>query len=359
MDTTPSSHLAGIISESIDIETYLNAAARPTIDVRAPGEFAKGHIPGAINIPLFDDEQRAKVGITYKNRGRNDAIAEGLRVVGEKADQLLAELARFQPNDRVFVHCWRGGMRSEGFTWLTLRSGLTPQRIVGGYKAYRKAVHEEFGKPRRMVILSGLTGAGKTALLSELRDAGEQIIDLEGLANHRGSAFGGIGQPSQPTVEQFENHLFDRWRSLDPDRPVWIEGESQAIGRVHIPQPVWDQMSLAPTVFVEADRASRVDFLMEHYGTLPKCELEKAIGRVKKRLGGLRYQAALDALKVDDIETFASIALEYYDKAYKTALEKRPRPRTKYLDLQKAGVAQSLTELIGLGEQMSRSAENE
>ncbi|MGI9473560.1 MAG: tRNA 2-selenouridine(34) synthase MnmH [Rubripirellula sp.] len=346
--------MVGVISETIDVATYFDSGDRPTIDVRAPGEFTKGHVPGAINIPLFDDEERARVGIMYKNDGRNDAIAEGLRLVGKKADRLLAGLEQFSEGERVFVHCWRGGMRSEGFAWLALRSGLRPQRIAGGYKAYRTAVHESFERPRRIVILSGFTGAGKTALLGELRDAGEQIIDLEALANHRGSAFGGIGQPAQPTVEQFENDLFVQWQCLDPSKPVWIEGESQAIGRAQVPQAVWQQMCEAPTVFVEADRTSRVEFLMEHYGTLPASDLADAIGRVKKRLGGLRHQAALDALESDDLKTFASIALEYYDKAYRNALDKRPREKTEYVDLEKAGVARSLDDLIGLGEKISQ-----
>ena len=346
------SHLASVISDSIDISIYLSSTPRPTIDVRAPGEFAKGHIPGAVNIPLFDDSERAEVGITYKNRGRNEAIATGLRIVGEKADRLIDELAQFPANGQVFIHCWRGGMRSEGFTWLAMRCGLRPSRISGGYKAYRRAAHDELAKPRPIVILSGLTGAGKTQLLDQLRDHGEQVVDLEGLANHRGSAFGGIGQPPQPTVEQFENQLFEQWRQLDSNRVVWIEGESQAIGRIHIPQPVWVQMCSAPTLFVEADHSSRVEFLIEHYGELPKPDLETAIGKVKKRLGGLRYTAALEALNNNDIRTFTSIALEYYDKAYRNALKKRPRPRTEFLELERAGVAKSLPELIRRGEQI-------
>lgn len=349
---TITSHRATVISDSIDISTYLSSSQRPTIDVRAPGEFAQGHIPGAFSIPLFDDTERAEVGITYKNQGRNEAIATGLRLVGAKANQLVDELAQFPTNGSVFIHCWRGGMRSEGFTWLAMRCGLRPSRISGGYKAYRRAAHEELAKPLPIVILSGLTGAGKTNLLDQLRDHGEQVVDLEALANHRGSAFGGIGQPPQPTVEQFENQLFEQWRRLDPNRVVWIEGESQAIGRIHIPQPVWLQMCSAPTLFVEADHSSRVEFLIEHYGTLPKAELEIAIGKVKKRLGGLRFNAALEALQNNDIRTFTSIALEYYDKAYRNALAKRPRPRTEFLELERAGVAKSLPELIRRGEQI-------
>ena len=193
-----------------------------------------GHIPEAINIPLFNDEERASVGICYKNQGRCPAIAEGLRIVGQKAQDLLRALGRFSDGERIYVHCWRGGMRSEAFNWLACQSGLSAERISGGYKAYRRAAHECFAQPMKIVILSGYTGVGKTVLLQELRSQGEQVIDLEFLASHRGSAFGGIGQPEQPTVEQFENDLFEALRGVDPERPIWIEDESQSIGRVNI-----------------------------------------------------------------------------------------------------------------------------
>ena len=255
-----------MISETIDIDDYLKSPARPTIDVRSPGEFAAGHIPSAVNIPLFSDSERAEVGIAYKNRGRNHAIGLGLRLVGAKADDLLQSLSQFDEGEHVFIHCWRGGMRSEAFNWLACRTGLVATRIVGGYKAFRRAAHESFAQPRKLVILSGYTGVGKTALLQDLIAEGEQVIDLESLACHRGSAFGGIGQPSQPTVEQFENDLFQRWRLLDPRRPVWFEDESQSIGRVNLPLPLWKQMRAAPGIFAEADRESRIQLLVREYG---------------------------------------------------------------------------------------------
>ena len=321
--------------------------------MRAPSEFSKGHIPGATNLPLFDDEERARVGITYKEKGRRKAIAVGLEIVGKKADALLDGLSQFETGQPVFLHCWRGGMRSEGFAWLAMRSGLEVQRIAGGYKAFRHAAHASFAEPRRIIILSGFTGAGKTVLLETIRQAGEKVIDLEALANHRGSAFGGIGQPAQPTVEQFENNLFDQWRNLNPDELVWIEGESQSIGRAQVPEAVWRQMCAAPTIFVEADRESRIQFLMGEYGSLPKDDLAEAIGRVKKRLGGLRYQQAIDALATDNVAEFAGIALDYYDSAYGKALQKRPRAKSESVSLKAAGVAKSVEELIRLGRELT------
>ena len=208
-----------MVSDTIDIETYLNSDSRPTIDVRSPGEFAAGHIPGAVNIPLFSDEERSQVGIAYKNQGRKHAIAIGLRLVGLKADELLHALDQFSEGEEVFVHCWRGGMRSEAFNWLASGTGLSAVRISGGYKAFRRAAHKSFAVPMKIVILSGYTGVGKTALLQDLRAEGEQVIDLESLACHRGSAFGGIGQPIQPTVEQFENELFSGMEAVGLGSP--------------------------------------------------------------------------------------------------------------------------------------------
>lgn len=341
-----------MISETIDIQDYLKSPSRPTIDVRSPAEFAAGHIPDAVNIPLFSDSERAEVGIAYKNRGRNHAIGLGLRLVGEKADALLQSLSQFDEGQGVFIHCWRGGMRSEAFNWLACRTGLVATRILGGYKAFRRAAHQSFAEPMKIVILSGYTGVGKTVLLQDLKAAGEQVIDLESLACHRGSAFGGIGQPPQPTVEQFENDLFTRWRLLDTSRPVWLEDESQSIGRVNLPLPLWNQMRAAPGIFAEADRESRIELLVREYGDLPSEALGDAIGRVKKRLGGLRYQQAMAALEDKQIAEFADIALRYYDDAYNTASQKRPRGNLIKFALAEAGVADPLADLRVLGHEL-------
>ena len=346
-----------MISETIDIQDYLKSPSKspstPTIDVRSPGEFAAGHIPNAMNIPLFSDSERAEVGIAYKDRGRNHAIGLGLRLVGEKADVLLQALSQFEQGQNVFIHCWRGGMRSEAFNWLACRTGLAATRIIGGYKAFRRAAHQSFSEPMKIVILSGYTGVGKTALLQDLQAEGEQVIDLESLACHRGSAFGGIGQPPQPTVEQFENDLFEKWRLLDPNQPVWLEDESKSIGRVDLPLPLWNQMRKAPGIFAEADRECRIELLVREYGGLPSNALGDAIGRVKKRLGGLRYQQAMAALEENQIAEFAGIALSYYDDAYTAAAKKRPRANMVNFKLTKAGVAEPIAELCELGHQLA------
>jgi tRNA 2-selenouridine synthase len=172
-------------------------------------------------------------------------------------------------------------------------------------------------------VLAGYTGAGKTRLLQFLSEAGQQVVDLEALARHRGSVFGGILREPQPTVEQFENDLFFQLHRLNAERPVWVEGESKAIGRVQIPHPFWQQMTTAPTIVVEVDRPQRIAWLMEQYGDLPTGELATAITRLRKRLGGVKLHAAMDALERRDLRTFVSIALEYYDKRYLRSLNER------------------------------------
>ena len=248
-------------------------------------------------------------------------------------------------------------MRSEGVAWLCADCGLKPQVLRGGYKSFRRAAHDSFAKPLRIVVLAGHTGSGKTRLLSLLRGHGQQVIDLEDLAKHRGSVFGGLGQPSQPTVEQFENNLFLQWRNLRADLPVWIEGESRSIGKVQIPQPLWDQMSAAPIIFLEVGRAQRIEFLIEEYGEFPTEQLVAAIEKLRKRLGGARLQAALAALACGDIRSFATHALQYYDKSYSRSLEKFPPQRVVRLPLNEAGKTGDAAALISLADQLTKKTE--
>jgi tRNA 2-selenouridine synthase len=320
---------------TISIADFLTRSERnPVIDVRSPGEFAHGQIPGAHNVPLFSDEERAAVGTLYKQEGSEAAISLGMEYVMPRTEAIVAAVREIavasQPanpssdesGQDVLVHCWRGGMRSDGVAKLLNENGFNAQRLEGGYKAYRQAGRECFEVPQTIAILTGLSGAGKTQVLLALQEAGEQIIDLEGLANHRGSAFGGISQPTQPTQEQFENILFHNWAKLDPRRVVWIESESQAIGTVRVTAGIWEQMTNAPSFFLDVPQQRRLDFLMEQYGDLPVEDLESAMGRIKKRLGGERHAHAVESLAKGDRRAFALIALQYYDKAYDNAKAK-------------------------------------
>ncbi len=183
-------------------------ATRPLLDVRSPGEYAQGHVPGALSFPLFSDAERATVGTIYKQQSRDLALETGLELVGPKLGGFVREARTLAPQGQVVVHCWRGGQRSGSMAWLLRQGGLDVWTLEGGYKAYRTWVLAELAAQQySLYIIGGRTGTGKTKILHALRQMGEQVVDLEGLACHKGSAFGFIGELPQPTVEQFENDL--------------------------------------------------------------------------------------------------------------------------------------------------------
>ncbi len=297
----------------------------PVIDVRSPGEFAHAHIPGAVNIPLFDNDERAQVGTRYKQAGKDHAVLMGLEFVGPKLADFVKQSRKLTNGGvgEVLVHCWRGGMRSGSFAWLLNTAGLTASTLVGGYKAYRNRVLDSFAEPRNLIILGGKTGSGKTDILKELARQGEQIIDLEGLAHHKGSTYGAIGQLPQPATEQFENVLFSDFKSLDSTRRIWLEDESRSIGSCFIPMSLWQQMRLAPVAFVDVPKDKRVTRLVAEYTGIDHTLLVEATERIKKRLGGKVTKDALDALVSHDYVTVADLTLDYYDRAYLHGLAQR------------------------------------
>lgn len=207
----------------IGVREFLSQAEKyPVIDVRTPSEFSGGHIRGAINIPLFSDEERAIVGTVYKKEGEEEAILKGLDFVGPKMSDLLKQgVEAAGRGKKLLIHCWRGGRRSASMAWLFSQGGIDCRLLEGGYKSYRTYVFEILGQKRNIIVVGGMTGSGKTEILKEIAIMGEQVIDLEGLANHRGSAFGAIGMPPQPTTEHFANILFDEIRTLDAKKKTF------------------------------------------------------------------------------------------------------------------------------------------
>ena len=305
----------------------------PVLDVRSPGEYAHGHIPGAISFPLFSDEERAVVGTAYKQQGRDIAFELGLRFVGPKMEDFVKSARKIARDGRLGVHCWRGGQRSGAMAWLLRQAGLDVQTLDGGYKAYRQCVLDGFGKgDLQIAIVGGSTGSGKTKILHALKNAGEQIIDLEGIAHHKGSAFGFIGELPQPTVEQFENNLYEAIRNTSPARKVWLENESRSIGRVYIPDTFWAKMKKAPLMNVRVPLEARVNNLLEDYVLTDKADLEIAFRRIEKKLGGLKLKQAIEFLEQGEYEPAARIALEYYDKTYQYGLETNASPDIRMLE---------------------------
>lgn len=296
----------------------------PLIDVRSPGEFDKAHIPGAINIPLFENDERAKVGTRYKQVGKDSAVLLGLEIVGPKLANFVKAANKLAPDKKVMVHCWRGGMRSGSFAWLLETAGFEVFTLKGGYKAYRNLVLDFFEKPMNLVVLGGKTGSAKTETLHELEKLGEEIIDLEGLAHHKGSAFGAIGEATQPSTEYFENLLYEKFQKLDLLKRIWIEDESKNIGTCNIPNPLFQKIRETKVLFLDIEPEARIPFLVEKYAQAGvDKELQDSLNRIQKRLGGLQFQKASEALSEKNYAEVARITLEYYDKWYLMGLQKR------------------------------------
>ncbi len=308
---------------ALDIGEFL-AMDAPIVDVRSPKEFAQGHIPGAASLPLFTDAERAVVGTLYKQQGRDAAVLEGLRIVGPKLAGIVEQARALAPDGRIRVHCWRGGERSGSVAWLLDKAGFAEVATLRkGYKAFRQHVLDSFSAPIVLRVLGGYTGTGKTELLGHLRELGEQVIDLEALAHHKGSSFGALGELPQPTTEHFENRVWAELSKLDRTRPAWVEDESLMIGRCKIPQPFFDRMRSAMLYFVDMPQEQRAERLVKDYGRFPKEQLAEAIKRIEKRLGPQHCKAALEALEAGDLKAVAVITLRYYDKAYLRGAETR------------------------------------
>ncbi|MBF0358474.1 MAG: tRNA 2-selenouridine(34) synthase MnmH [Magnetococcales bacterium] len=299
----------------------------PMIDVRSPGEYLQGHIPGAVSLPLFTDDERCQVGTTYKKVGAKEAFQMGLDFVGPKMSHFVSEGEKLSHNSQLNIYCWRGGKRSQSVGWLLQQAGLQINILQGGYRSYRQQAMQQLSEPANIVVIGGHTGSGKTEVLKQLQQHGEQILDLEGLANHRGSAFGGIGQQKQPTNEQFCNQLWERWRRLDHTRTIWIENESLCIGRVTVPEPLLAQMKKAPLFILSAPLELRVQYLIELYGTQPKEKIEAAVNKISKKLGLADTKQILDNLNKGDLVLVVNRLLKYYDKRYQYGLSRTDQTR--------------------------------
>jgi tRNA 2-selenouridine synthase len=308
----------------IDIAHYLTTSGLPLIDVRSPREYAKGHIPGAVNIPLFTDAERAHIGTVYKQQSQEKAIELGYQYVTPKLQDFITQSRLVAPDGKVAVHCWRGGMRSRGFAEHLLVNGFNEvHQVIGGYKAFRNYTLGSLAHPARLHIIGGYTGSGKTEILKVLKEQGEQVIDLEALARHKGSAFGAIGSGTQPTEEQFGNDLFWQWKDLDINKPIWLEDESHNIGAVNIPLQLYDQMRAHEVYFLDIPREERAKHLVNTYAHTDDALLAKAIYQIAKRLGGQHVTAALEQLEKGNYYEVAMITLIYYDKYYLKSLSKR------------------------------------
>lgn len=308
--------------EKIDLDTFLHLRQSLMVfDVRSPGEFAHAHVPGAVSFPIFNDAERSEIGTAYKQVSRESAIKIGLQAFGknllsmvEQAVQLLRGHA--EPRT-VIVHCWRGGMRSAAVAWLLDLYGFKVYLLNGGYKVFRKWALAQFEKRYDLKILGGYTGSNKTGVIQLLRSEGLPCIDLEGLANHKGSAFGNLDLLPQPSQEYFENCLAcELLEASHKGKHIVLEGESQRIGTVNIPPAFFAEMRRAELYFLDVPFEARLQHIVEGYGTYTKEQLINAIVRIKKRLGGVEAKACVNALIEDDVLSCFRILLQYYDKQY-------------------------------------------
>ena len=327
--------------ERIDIDYFLKLSeAFPVIDVRSPAEYQHAHIPNAFSIPIFSDEQRKIIGTAYTKESRQIAVDHGLEFFSERMKMIHGDVKKLinglkNKNDSashtLLVHCWRGGMRSDAVAWLLNLYGYKIYVLKGGYKAYRRWALVQFEKKYPLKVLGGFTGSGKTEVLRELKENGESVIDLEGLANHKGSAFGSLGEDQQPSHEMFENLLAIELWKLNPSyngdthtkNGIWIEDESVHIGRVGIPKIFWQQMRESPLYFLEIPFEERAKYISKNYGKFDKQRLVDCILKIQKRLGGLNTKNAIQFLNEGDTISAFSILLKYYDKMYSQSLQNR------------------------------------
>jgi tRNA 2-selenouridine synthase len=328
------------------IETSASIGSGIIIDVRSPAEYEHAHIPAALNLPLFNNEERAMIGTTYKKQSREAAIKAGLPLFGTKMLPMIETVEawikdRQKENDltkpTIYVHCWRGGMRSAAVAWLLDLYGYKVIQLTGGYKAYRNWVLAQFTIPYSLKVLGGYTGSGKTEILHALQEKNYPVIDLEGLAHHKGSAYGAIGQLPQPSQEMFENIVAEKLLEVNKkQKSIWIEDESQRIGTVLIPTPLFHLMRNSTCYFMTIPFEQRLAFIVEGYGKFDAQSLIEATERIQKRLGGLETKTAIQHIVQGELKEAFSILLKYYDKWYEKNAQNQVLPKVELIPIASA-----------------------
>jgi len=339
--------------ERINVNRFIDLSATlPVIDVRSPSEYAAGHIPGAINIPLFSDEERAIVGTIYKKEGRLKAVLKGFDLIAPLLTTKLKNLIDQTNGSKLLVHCWRGGQRSESMAWLFSMADYQCSLLEGGYKAYRSHILDSLSQKRRTIILGGLTGSSKTMILRHIAQTGRQVIDLEAIACHKGSAFGALGEKPQPTTEHFANLLYDQWRKTDPSEPLWLEDESRNIGSVFMPDPFYRNMQESPALILLVPLKCRMPRLIREYSNFNPEELKDSVRKISKRLGGSRAMEAIEAIDKKDFERAIEITLDYYDKTYMYGISKKDPGRVIIVRSDTDDIAENAARIIEASEKI-------
>ena len=340
----------------LDVTTFVDRTI-PIVDVRAPVEFERGHIPGAINIQLLTNDDRHHVGLCYRENGHHAAVQLGLERVGPRMAALAQSGLDLAQHGQLMVYCQRGGKRSQSMSWLWSQVGLEMHRLDGGYKSFRTWVQSTLQQPTEWLVLAGGTGVGKTDILHALAEDGEPMIDLEGLAHHKGSAFGAIGERPAPSQSQFENQLALNMHKEIGRSPIWLESESRRVGTCQIPDPVWEAMQSSPRIYIDRDRQQRVTQLCHDYKDASIPELERALNGIRKRLGPEGYQNAMKDLHADNRTGVVEEVLGYYDRLYTKHKVKHTLRIVATIDVSNRTMPSVVSELQSLKDEKYRQIE--
>ncbi|GAB6180723.1 tRNA 2-selenouridine(34) synthase MnmH [Desulfotomaculum defluvii] len=312
------------MTKDFSIEEALKQKDTCLIDVRSEGEFAEGSIPNAINVPLFNNEERAKVGTVYKQIGTEEAKKLGIEIAGPKLPKLYNDIANLGKNKKVFLYCWRGGMRSKYLTSILSSLGMDVYRVQGGYKAYRRYVHNYLDQdeiPHKCIVLHGLTGVGKTIVLNKLYTMGIPVLDLESLARHRGSAYGKIGLPESPSQKDFEAGIVQNLEKTENLGVIVVECESRRVGKLIVPTSVLNAMAKGYRVLMYASMDVRVKRIIEEYTSGPNNNIEGlqySTSLLKKSLGGKVVEELNQKIEERKFsEVIPYLLKNYYDPLYK------------------------------------------
>ncbi|MCW8859713.1 MAG: tRNA 2-selenouridine(34) synthase MnmH [Deltaproteobacteria bacterium] len=321
-----------LIDEQIALEQALEQRCNGTliIDVRTPAEFAEATIPDAVNVPIFTNEERVLVGTAFKQQGKKVARRLGVELVAPKIPALIdqVEAARQGHPGPVVVFCWRGGMRSLAMTSFLNLAGVPARQLLGGHKGFRRMVVDFFERQQwpPVFVLRGLTGVGKTRVLHALQHQNYPVVDLEGLANHRGSAFGSLGLAAQPSQKMFEALLWDRLDKLRNEKFLLTEGESLHIGRLVVPKLFHQAMQVQTSLWLTASLDTRTEIILEEYPARDQLreQFQKPLNALKERLGKKVVDELTDLLNSGQWELLVrELMIRYYDPLYFHTLPER------------------------------------
>ncbi|MEG6585478.1 tRNA 2-selenouridine(34) synthase MnmH [Dendrosporobacter sp. 1207_IL3150] len=310
--------------KTVDFESSKTFDNPIYIDVRSPSEYLKGHIPNSVNIPIFSDEERALVGTIYKNIGSEEAKDKGLEIVSTKLPDIIRQIqSHYKMGKRLIIYCWRGGMRSKSIVSILAIMGIKSYQLIGGYKEYRNYVLKQLAsfkiKPE-IYVLCGSTGVGKTNILNLLKKINEPIIDIEQLANHRGSIFGQIGLGQPASAQSFDSLLLNELEQLNNSHYIILESESKRVGNVYIPDILYNAMKSAKRILIYADLEIRAERLINEYFHLNMQNTQSiadCINSLSKRLGVKKTKQLLNYLESGNIRQCAlTLINEYYDPLY-------------------------------------------